>query len=118
MLYSSKSELLNSLSNVKILCAFNTETLKNVIGGGKVLTLQDPDLISDRSFVPYYVILEGQEKPNENIDTSQAKNLTETQSIKSTQKVKSKLDLKKEKQQLIEIQEKIKECTKTCKNGS
>lgn len=108
----------NSLTDIKILCVFKSETLKNVIGGGKVLTLQNPDIISDRSFIPYYVILEGQEQAKENIDTTQAKNLTETQSIKSTQKVKSKLDLKKEQKDIINTQSKIQECTKTCKNGS
>lgn len=98
------------VKEVQIRCLFKAETLQNVIGGGRLLTLADPDKMSDKSLLPYYVIVDGKEKDLETLEIQPNK-------TSSTQQLKEKLTLKQQRQQLNAAQSALQKCYKSCKFG-
>ena len=96
---------------VRVRCFFKEETISNVIGGGKILTLANPEKMSDKSFVPYYVIVAGSEPGLNNVEVQPNKTST------NQQQVKDKLTLKQQRQQRSEAISMVNKCKESCKHG-
>lgn len=114
----SKNGLDKFVKEIKIECFFASGTLKDVIGVGRLLLLSDPQLISDSSMMPYYVIYEGQGENLKKIDTGERKAIVAQEDKEgTTQPVKEKLTLKQRRHKLTTSLDVIEECEGKCVNG-
>ena len=73
-------------------------------------------MMSDTSQEPYYLIVEGDKRDTQIIDTGERKAIN-TNRTKSTQSVKNSMNSKQRKHKLTTTLETIEECQKSCKNG-
>ena len=74
-------------------------------------------MMSDTSQEPYYLIVEGDKRDTQKIDTGERKAIINTNRTKSTQSVKNSMNSKQRKHKLTTTLETIEECQKSCKNG-
>jgi len=104
------NSLVTYVGEIEVRCLFKAETLKNVIGTGRLLTLAFPEKMSDKSLVPYYVIVEGMTDKMKDMEITPNK-------TSSTQQVKEKLTLKQQREEMHKSLGAIQACYKTCKFG-
>lgn len=97
------------VKELRIRCIFKADTIKNVIGKGRILTVADTDLFSDKSFVPYYIIVDGdgEDAQMDEVQIQTAKTKT------SQQQVKDKLTLKQKRTERSKSISKITQCSQT-----
>ena len=108
-----KNGLEKIVKEVRIRCIFKADTIKNVIGGGRILTVANSDLFSDISLVPYYIIVDGEDENDQMDEVQVQQNKTET----SQQQVKDKLTLKQQRQERSKSISKLTKCSQNCQNG-
>lgn len=105
------------IKEIKIECFFKKSTLQDVIGANRIMTLDNPDMVSDISMMPYYVILDSKDKKIEDIDTGERKAIVNPEKTSSTQPVKEKLTLKQRRHKLTTTLDVIEACEEKCVNG-
>lgn len=101
-----KDGLQKMVKEIEIRCFFKSNTLSNVIGGGRLLTIADQDKISDKSMTPYYVIVDGEDPDLENVDIKPNR-------TSSTRQVKEKLSLKQQRKDITKNINKLDQCYKS-----